>query len=189
MKRIDWQDEEIFLLSVGPVPFGLLGPLFSLALALFLFVTGMRYVSLVKEHAMIFGAILLLPTSFVVATRAWRWKSHRVVITSMRVVVRSGVLRRRLVTVYYDRLLGVHSQRRVRDRLVRQGGVTLETDEGPMYLGRFRHPDSLIRMIQHQRDAFARDSIPLDTTFDFEMPSPYAPKVIRRRAHRRGDHE
>jgi len=185
MKKSDWLDDEVHIVSVNPVPFGLAGPVLSFAAFVSLLVAGYESFGLVRQHIFPVALVVLGPTALVIATRTWRWQSHRVTVTSHRIVISRGTIRRRDEFVPLEFLVGVHTQRRLRDRLARRGGVTIETHQGPLFLGYFRHPDSLVRVIQHQRDAFARDSIPLDTSFDFEMPQPYSPRIVRRRSHRR----
>ncbi len=189
MRTNDWQEDEMLIVSVSPIPFGLVGPVLSFAAIASLLVAGYQSVGFIRQHVLPIGLIVLGPTLLLVATRTWRWRSHRVLVTSHRVQILSGTIKRHRDSVYFEYLVGVHTQKRVRDRLARRGGVTLETHQGPVHLGYFRHPDSLVRVIQHQRDAYSRDSIPLDTTFDFEMPTPFTPRVVRRRSHRQGDHE
>ncbi len=189
MKKSDWLEDEIHIVSVNPVPFGLTGPALSLLSFAALLVAGYESLAFVRQHLPFIALVILGPSALVILTRTWRWRAHRITVTSHRVQISHGTLRRKTDSVYFDFVVGVFTQRRVRDRLVRRGGVTIETQQGPLYLGTFRHPDSLVRVIQHQRDAYSRDAIPLDTTFDFEMPAPYTPRLVRRRSHRRAEDE
>jgi membrane protein YdbS with pleckstrin-like domain len=189
MKRSNWHEGELHIVSVTPVPFGLTGPVLSFAALTVLLVAGYESVRFVRHQWPIFALVILGPTALVILTRTWRWRSNRITVTSHRIEITHGTIRRQSDSVYFDHLVGVHTQRRVRDRLARRGRVTIETSEGPRHLGTFRHPDSLVRVIQHQRDAAARDAVPLDTTFDFERPAPYTPRLVRRRSHRRAEDE
>ena len=189
MRKNAWREDEIHIVSVTPVPFGLIGPVLSFVALAALLVAGSESFQFVRGHWPILALVILGPTALLILTRTWRWRSHRITVTSHRIEIAHGTIRRQNDFVYFDHLVGVHTQRRVRDRLARRGGVTIETQEGPLHLGTFRHADSLVRVIQHQRDASARDAIPLDTTFDFEMPAPYTPRLIRRRSHRRTEDE
>jgi hypothetical protein len=184
MRKTDWREDEILILALTPVPSGLFGPVLSLLAMAGLLLEGVRSVNYVHRHQVLIAVVVLGPTALLVLTRVWRWRSRRVTVTSHRVNSTHGPLRRHSESLYFDSLVGVHTQRKFWDRLTRRGEVWIDGHDGSVRLGRFRHPDSLVRVIQHQRDSFSRDSIPLNTTFDFEMPVPFTPRIVRRRSHR-----
>ena len=95
MKKSDWLDDEVHIVSVNPVPFGLAGPVLSFAAFVALLVAGYESFGLVRQHIFPVALVVLGPTALVIATRTWRWQSHRVTVTSHRIVISRGTIRRR----------------------------------------------------------------------------------------------
>lgn len=177
-KKTVWREGEEHVISVTPVSRGLVKPLVVTTGLIATVSVIAHYWHLVAHHAGIIGLIVVGPAALVTATRWWQWRSHKIVVTSERVIVRGGILSRYLESYEISDVVATRVEQRIRERLSRRGAVYLETAEGSIFLGMVRHPAALGRLIDSQRKHFLRDVTPLDTVFSFE-PDDITPPVFK----------
>ena len=169
-RRAKWRESETRVITVTPVPRGVVRPgVAALVLGAGVLV-GAHYLSWVHTARLWLLLALAGPFVVVLATRTWRWRSHKVHVTSERVVVEGGVVHHTRHSVELRDVLGVHVDQHVWERVVRRGALSLDTAAGPLFLGVVRHPAALGRLIERERGALPGDRPPLDTVFDFEDP-------------------
>jgi len=164
-----WRDEEVTVISVTPLAEGVVVPLLTLVAALVLVLEGAAHVHFLRVIEGWLALVVVAPVAVVALTRTWRWRSHKVHVTSQRVLLEGGVLRHWRSSIELRDVLATRVDQRVSERLARRGMVVLETRLGPVSLGRVRHPGALCRMIDAER-SHEYESIPLDTVFTFEEP-------------------
>jgi membrane protein YdbS with pleckstrin-like domain len=170
-RREDWRDGEVKIVSVTPVARGVLGPL-SLAVILGAAIAvGGHYWSWLHHVAGWALLAALGPTLVVLLTRTWRWRSHKVHVTSQRVVTEGGVARRYRQSVELGDVHAVRVEQGLRDRVIRRGTIFLETVAGTAAIGRVRHPAALVRLIERERSVPSTEQPPLDTVFEYEDPT------------------
>ena len=139
------------MISVTPVSHGVLRPtILVLALA-----TSIRYAvdsmhGLDRYQGPLY-VILVGPVLVLVATRAWRWRSHKIHVTSQRLVVEYGAIRRVRTSVELRDVVLVRTQQGLGGRLAARGDVVVETVAGPWLVGTIRHPAALVRLIEAER--------------------------------------
>lgn len=169
-RRPEYREGERRVVSVTPVPRGVYGPALVVTLAVVAVSVGAHYLGAVRHHvAWVALGVVGLPL-LVLLTRTWRWRSHKVHVTTDRVIVEGGVGRRHRSGVELADVGAVHVEQRVADRLSRSGTIVLETPTGAFSLGRVRHPAALVRVIERGRGP--RDAPPpLDTVFGFDDPN------------------
>jgi len=168
-RRLKVRYGERRVISVTPVARGLVAPVVGVALALV-------SVEFVAVHVRLFLSlrvplllIVAVPGLVLVVTRTWRWRSHKVHVTTQRVLVEGGVLHHRRSEVELSAIIATHVDQRFRERLSRRGAVYLETRGGTIDVGVVHHPGALCRVIDQERAAH-RDDAALDTVFDFDQP-------------------
>ncbi|MGH9021392.1 MAG: PH domain-containing protein [Acidimicrobiales bacterium] len=185
-RRMTWREGERRVVSVTPVSRGVVAPaLFALVGAAAVAVVA-HYWTWLRHDAGWVGLVVVAPALLVVATRTWRWRSHKVHVSSERLVVEGGVARRHRAAVELVDVHALHVTQGVVDRLARRGEVTVETPSGPVVLGVVRHPAALVRLIERERGARVADRPPFDTVFDYEDPADHAYDVDPRwRRHSR----
>ena len=150
-RRFPLDSGETAVIAVTPVARGLLGPLAVLVTVEALVVwAGPRWATLHRHEALAMFALGLLPT-LVLATRSWRWRSHKIVLTSQRVVIQGGVLARFSTQVNLGDVAATHADQSFAERLRRRGVVILETPAGSVTLGPVRHPAALRRRVDRTR--------------------------------------
>ncbi len=145
------RDGEERIVSVTPVSRGVLRPaVLALALA-----ATVRYlvdtVHGLAHFQLMIAVVVVGPPVLVVAARMWRWRSHKIHITSHRVIVEGGVARRIRTGIDLRDVIAVRAVRGLGDRLTARGEVVLETAAGPWVVGRVRHPAALVRLIEGER--------------------------------------
>ncbi|MFZ1062570.1 MAG: PH domain-containing protein, partial [Acidimicrobiales bacterium] len=104
------------------------------------------------------------------ATRLWRWRSHKVHLTSQRIVVEGGVLQHTTSEVELHNLVKTRIDQHWRDRLARRGVVVVETPAGTLNLGMVRHPAALCRLIDNERRYLIGGDVEKNAVFDFDAP-------------------
>jgi uncharacterized membrane protein YdbT with pleckstrin-like domain len=171
-RKMTWREGEVAVISVTPVARGLARPLLSLVTAVVVVHYGAR-LHFVHRHESLAMLAVAGPCVLVVLTRIWRWRSHRIRITSERVVVEGGVLGHYRSSVELRDVIAIRIEQRFVERLARRGSVLLETLAGPVDIGRVHHPGALCRLIDAERARFSREELPLDTAFEFEQSDPY----------------
>ncbi len=144
-------------MSVTPVARGVLGPLIVTAAALTGLVLIANTWSWPRHHAVLLSLVVIIPAA-VLGGRLLRWQSHKIVVTSQRIIERGGVLRRRLVSFELIDIHATHLDQRLLERMARRGFVVLEMGGGTVVLERVRRPDALLRVIDHQRQQLDRRS-------------------------------
>ena len=162
-----WRDDEVTVISVTPLAEGVIAPLLVLVAALVLVFEGAAHFHFLRVIEGWLALVVVAPVGLVALTRTWRWRSHKVHVTSQRVLLEGGALRHWRSSIELRDVLATRVDQRVSERLARRGVVVLETRLGPVSLGRVRHPGALCRMIDAER-SHESESLPLDTVFTFE---------------------
>lgn len=169
------------MISVTPVARGLAKPVLSFVTAIALVQCGARRFHFVHVHESVLLLIVAGPCLLVVLTRLWRWRSHKVHVTSQRIIVEGGVLGHFRTAVELHDVIAVRVEQRLAERLARRGRLLFETSAGTMEVGIIRHPAALARVIDGERMNLRSASVPFDTVFSFEQPEPYRPRVPHER--------
>ena len=164
---IKWRDDETAVISVTPVGDGLVRPLIALVLGVAAIVEGALHVPFVRAHESWFAVVLVGPILVVLLTRTWRWRSHKVHVSSQRVILEGGVLRHWRTFVELRDVLATRVDQGISERLARRGVVVLETGLGPIVTRRVRHPEALCRLIDAER-SHVEPAVPYDTVFGFD---------------------
>ncbi len=101
--------------------------------------------------AWVLGVLVAIP-AFWLAGRLARWFTTSLVVTERRIVLRSGVLARRLVNVRLQRIVDTHCTQRPLERLIGSGSLVLEVEgeEGGLAVDDVRRPRALQRVINRQ---------------------------------------
>jgi uncharacterized membrane protein YdbT with pleckstrin-like domain len=175
------RDGEVKIISVTPVARGTVRPCVAGAVMLALVIFGAKHVHLIHEHEMVLGLIFAGPFVLVALTRTWRWRSHKVHVTNERIVIEGGVLRHQRSTVDLRDVVALRVDQRVAERLTRRGVVVLETNGGSIMIGKLRHPEALLRLIDAERANRYVDPVPFDTVFGYDEPEPFDYEVRPRR--------
>jgi len=184
---MDWRDGEESLVSITPVANGLFRPFLSLVTAIVLVQFGANHVRFIHQHEWILVLVLAGPCALVFLTRIWRWRSHKVRVTSERIIVEGGVARHYRSSVELRDVIASRVDQSVTQRILQRGSVLLETAVGTMDVGQVRQPAALCRVIDLQRARYHSNGVPLDTVFEFEHPDPHDDFVNPQ--PRRGRHE
>jgi len=180
-KRSKWRDDEEHVISVTPVSRGLWAPALATALMAALFWFSSNHVHFFHEYREAWGAVLIVPCLGVLATRTWRWRTHKIHLTNQRIVVEGGVLQHTRSEVVLNDLIKFRINQRLRDRMARRGVIILETPAGTLSLGMVRHPAALSRLIDNERRSYEVGVEPYDTVFDFDAPQDHDFGVSDRR--------
>ncbi len=171
-RRVTVRDGEARVVSVTPVGRGLARPLLALVTAIVLVDYGAGRFSYVHQHRLILGAILAGPCAMLVITRLWQWRSHKIHVTSQRVVIEGGAVPHYLHSIEFSDVLATRVEQRFGERLSRRGELFVETLAGSMYVGRVRHPAALARLIDRERARRAHELSVQGTEFHFEAVAP-----------------
>ncbi|MGY1726592.1 PH domain-containing protein [Geodermatophilus sp. SYSU D01062] len=120
------------------------------------------------------GAVLV-GLAVLVLRPVLRWRTTHLVVTTHRLLVRSGVLSRRGRDVPLSRVTDVTSRQTLRQRVVRSGTLTVETagEGGPVVLERVPAIDEVQGVL---------------TTLIEEDADGWAPRVLEPRVHGSADH-
>lgn len=175
------RDGEVKIISVTPVARGTVRPCVAGIVMLALVIFGAKHVHLIHEHEMVLGLIFAGPFALVALTRTWRWRSHKVHITNERIVIEGGVLRHQRSTVDLRDVVALRVDQRISERLTRRGVVVLETNGGSIMIGKLRHPEALVRLMDAERANSYGDPVPFDTVFGYDEPEPFDYEVRPRR--------
>lgn len=113
--------------------------------------TGLAYLTIA---ALVVAAVWLV-------TRYVRWMTTHFVLTSHRVIYRSGVIAKRGVEIPINRVNNVNFSQTIFERLVGAGDLLIESggEDGQSRYTDIRHPDEVQRMIHVQLQA-ANDRVP-----------------------------
>jgi uncharacterized membrane protein YdbT with pleckstrin-like domain len=176
MSRRDlWREGEVRIISVTPVSRGVVRPALLTVTTLALIIEGASRFYYVHRFEEILMVLFVIPLALVTLTRTWKWRSHKIHVTSERVIVEGGVLRRQGSVVELRDVFATRVDQRVAERLMRRGYVYLETAGAAVPVGLVRHPAALCRLIDAERNAAYSSGDPLDTVYTYEDPeaSPY----------------
>lgn len=162
-RRLRLEDGEALVISVTPVPRGLLAPAFLLVVLEGAVVwLGMHWHFLHRYEPVALLGVGAFP-ALVLATRSWRWRSHKIILTTQRIVTEGGVLGRYSGQVNLGDVITTRADQTFVERLRRRGMVMLETSSGTATLGPVRHPMALRRLVDRSR----RDMVkPLAKSWD-----------------------
>jgi uncharacterized membrane protein YdbT with pleckstrin-like domain len=175
------REGEMKIISVTPVARGTVRPCLAAIVLLSLVILGAKHLFFIHQHEMWFSLILAGPFALVALTRTWRWRSHKVHVTNERIVVEGGVLHHQRSTVDLREVVAMRVDQRVSERLTKRGVVALETNGGSIVIGKLRHPEALVRLIDAERANNLIEPVPFDTVFGFEEPEPFDYEVRPRR--------
>jgi len=165
------------VISVTPVSRGVLRPALLTVTTFGLIVEASGRFSFVHRVEGWLELVFVVPLLVVTLTRIWRWRSHKIHVTTERVVLEGGVLQHQRASIEYRDVLSTRVDQRVTERLTRRGLVYLDTSTGLVVLGRVRHPDALCRFIDASRNSDVLRNDPLDTVYGFDEPSYYQPDL------------
>lgn len=174
-RRYDAENGEELIISVTPIVGGIVRPLCGIVLGSLVTYAAVTYIGALRAERWWLASILVGPFALIFAARVLRWRSHRVTLTSQRVVVRAGVLRRVTSSVDLDEVVTTRIDAGLGQRLSRRGRVILEGATVSMDIGLLRHPRALVRLIDAQRRGQHEASRPLDTVFSPEDAGYHAP--------------
>lgn len=158
---------ETLLISVTPVADGIVAPLsLLLLLEAVVVAVSMKWSFLHRYEGFAMALVGVLP-GFVIATRSWRWRSHKITLTTQRVIIEGGVLARRSTQVNLGDVSATHADQTFSERLRRRGVVLLDMPSGTVMLGPLRHPAALGRLVDRaRRDLVTRASPAGEGCFD-----------------------
>ena len=111
--------------------------------------------------------VVLAATSIWLVVRYSKWLTTHFVITSRRVIFRTGLLSKRGVEVPLDRVNTVHFSQGLLERLVGAGDLLIESggESGQQHFTDIRQPDRVQRVIHAEMDA-RRARLGADTVVD-----------------------
>lgn len=151
--------------------------------------------------------VLMVPLTVLAVLVLWllgrlvRWRTTAVVVTTGRIVQRSGVVARRGLDLRLDRVNELSYHQNLVQRLLGAGTVVVETsgEAGMVVLGQLRHPAEVQRLIGEQVAAWHLPGWPpqsgtsaLTTTPPGGLAGPVRPRTVGERLqelhelHRRG---
>jgi membrane protein YdbS with pleckstrin-like domain len=142
--------DEAIVVSVSPIPEGLFIPALIVAAEFASLVISSNRWTWVHHHQW-WLALAIVPAAFVLAARALRWRSHRLTITTQRVIEQRGVLHQRRSAIELADIRSLEVSRGLLDKLVRRGTVNVSLDQTIVALRRLRHPEVIARVIDHVR--------------------------------------
>jgi uncharacterized membrane protein YdbT with pleckstrin-like domain len=172
-RRHPLREGEVQVISVTPVSRGVLRPFLVTVTTIALIVVGASRYHLVHRFEWWLALILVVPIALVTLTRTWRWRSHKVHVTNVRVILEGGVMRHQRTSIELRDVVATRVVQRLGERLTRRGVVYLETAVSPVSLGFVRHPGALCRLIDAERAGAQSPSLALDTVFTFEERDPF----------------
>jgi uncharacterized membrane protein YdbT with pleckstrin-like domain len=120
------------------------------------------------------GWLTLACSGVVLASLAWfvgrylRWATTNFVVTSDRVVFRSGVVAKRGIEIPLERINTVFSHQRILDRLLRNGDVTIKSggERGSETFFHIPNPadvqNEIYRQLEHAKQPTSQQAAPVD---------------------------
>ncbi|MCU1363429.1 MAG: hypothetical protein JWM55_1257 [Acidimicrobiaceae bacterium] len=184
-RRVLWREGEVRVISVTPVSRGVIRPALITVTTLALIVEASSRYSLIHRAGDWLIVLFVLPLAGVTLTRTWRWRSHKLHVTSERLVVEGGVMSHQRASVELRDVIATRVNQGMSDRLTRRGYVYVETMAGPVLLGQMRHPEALCRLIDSERLGGENQSDPFDTIYTYEDDEPDRFEVQPERWQRR----
>jgi membrane protein YdbS with pleckstrin-like domain len=129
---------------------------------------------------LVLAVMVGLPVLWLLA-RVAKWLSTSLVVTDRRLIFRSGVLGRRIVQLRLQRIVDVHCNQSLLERVIGTGRliVEVEGEEGAVTVEDVRRPRALQRVLTRQLDELdrARSSYRNEEQFA-ERPPPRPPPVL-----------
>ena len=180
-RKSKWRNGEERVITVTPVGRGLLVPATATVVAIVLVVLATTHVHFFHTYRVVLFVVLVAPGLAVLLTRTLRWRSHKIHLTSQRIIVEGGVLQHTSSEVELRDIVTTQISQRLRDRLARRGELTVETTAGTLSVGLVRHPAALSRLIDNERKHGGPGDVAYDTVFDFESPQDHDYDVSPRR--------
>jgi len=180
-RRFRCASGERLIVSTTPISRGLWRPLLLAAMVTALVIIGGQHVTKVHTYEGACFAVLVGPPLFVALTRTVRWRSHKIHVTSERIVDEAGVLRVRSRELRHDEVLSVEVEQRLKDKVRRRGTVWVRSRNVDLPLGPLRHPESLVRLVDQARRGTRPSVTSYDTVFEprvsfDEWPRPSMPR-------------
>ena len=169
------------VISVTPVARGLFFPVLVAVTTVILIDYGSWHFGFIHSIRPWLFLLITGPAVLVVATRIWRWRSHKVRVTNQRIIIEGGVMHHYRSEVDLRDVLAIRVDQRLHERLTRRGVVWLETRMGTVGLGFLHHPSALCRIIDQERSTFSEERLDFDTVFDFEPPLSQSFEIAPRR--------
>lgn len=171
MSRRDlWREDELRIISVTPVSQGVVRPALLTVTTWALVVEGAARYSFVHRFEEVLIVLFVVPLALVTLTRTWKWRSHKIHVTSERVIVEGGVLRHQRSAIEMRDVFATRVDQRISERLTRRGYVYLETMGSAVPIGLVRHPAALCRLIDAELNTEHPVGDPLDTVYTYEDP-------------------
>ena len=167
--RTSLRENELRIISVTPVVSGLFRPLLSLATSLVVVDFIVTHIHALSSHEGLLLFIFSGPCAIVVATRTWKWRSHKLHVTNQRVIAEGGVATHFSNAVELRDILATRIDQSFTERLLRRGEVVLDTASGAFYSGLVNHPAALCRLIDSERATPPSGNLPLDTVFEANL--------------------
>lgn len=181
-----WREGENRIVTVTPVIGGVLVPISLTILAVLIVAEGSIHYGILHDIRWWLAFVVVGPMVLLTLTRLWRWRSHKIHVTTQRVIIEGGALRHWMTSIEYREILSLHQQQGIAQRLLRRGDVVVEVNSGSVHLGRVRHPSALCRIIDAQRLQEPAETPPhLDTVFDYNDDERYRVRVRPGRSSRR----
>ncbi len=181
------RDGEVRIISVTPVSRGIGRPILAAIVVVASVIYGAQHVHFVHQHEWWFDLVAAGPFVLVALTRTWRWRSHKVHVTSERILLEGGVLHHQRSAIEFRDIAAIRIDQRVSERLMRRGVIFLETFAGTISIGKLRHPGALARLIDAERFNEHGSPVAYDAVFSYDEPEPFDYEVQPR--HSRGRHE
>lgn len=145
-------DDEDVLVDLRPHWLFFVGPLFLTAASIAVAVVVVhQFPKAPIEVAYLLAVIIAVPALWLIGRLA-RWFGTSLVVTDRRIVLRSGVLGRRVVNLRMQRIVDTHCNQKPLERLVGSGRIVLEVEgeEGGIAIDDVRRPRALQRVINRQ---------------------------------------
>jgi membrane protein YdbS with pleckstrin-like domain len=150
-------DGEEVLVDLRPHWLFLFGPLVCTLVAVAAAVTvAVAFPKAPLAVAWLLAAAVALPALWL-AFRLARWFATSLVVTSERLVLRTGVMTRDLVQIRLARIAEVHARQGLLQRLLGTGRLVVEVYDGarPLFIDDVRRPRALQRVINRRLDELA----------------------------------
>lgn len=174
--------EEDVLVDLRPHWAFLSGPVaLSLAAAAAALIVQNQYPNSSQVVQVVLAVMVGIPVLWLTA-RVAKWLSTSLVVTDRRLIFRSGVLGRRVVQLRLQRIVDVHCNQSLIERVIGTGRliVEVEGEEGAVTVEDVRRPRALQRVLTRQLDEIdrARSSYRNQEPQFSDRPVPRSPEVL-----------
>jgi len=173
--------EEDVLVDLRPHWAYLSGPVaLSLAAVAAALIVQNQYPNAPQFVQIVLAVMVGLPVLWLIA-RVAKWLSTSLVVTDRRLIFRSGVFGRRVVQLRLQRIVDIHCNQSLLERVVGTGRLVVEVEgeEGALTVEDVRRPRALQRVLTRQLDDIdrARSSYRTEPQFD-DRPVARAPESL-----------